>query len=144
MKKSGDKDRRAFVRISVETPVKLYSKGGAGGDCELALPGVFARDMSTCGLGIIVHGERSSSFDRLSSGADPVEVELEIPGIGPVRLPAEVVWSHVVTEDKERRLRAGLRFIQTGGSKQEILERFVRSQAFGYVFPSKPDGGSSK
>ncbi len=139
MKKFGDKDRRSFVRISVETAVKLYL-----GDSELSVPGVFARDMSTCGLGIILDGEYSSSFDVLSQSADPVDIEFDIPGLGPLRVQAEVVWSQAVVEDKKRRVRAGLRFLDAGGSKQETLERFVRSQAFGYVFPPKSGGESDR
>ena len=133
------KERREYVRISVELPVTLHF-----GDQCIASPAVLARDMSTCGLGIMIERKDLGPYKALLEIEGPIEVEFEIPGSGRLRIPAELAWCDLAGKGDEQRLCAGLRFLNTGGPEEDLLKRFVRSRVFDYAFPSRSDGERDK
>lgn len=126
------KERRSFVRISAELPLTV-----GFGETHLAYPAAFACDVSTGGLGVVVHGDYPDSYGDLTSHEGPVTIEVDLPGHGRLSIPAEVAWARRENVDGKEQFRLGLRFLDIGRADHEALERFVREKVFDRVFPPR-------
>jgi hypothetical protein len=116
-------ERRRYVRVSADISVRLRL-----GDSSVTYPAVFARDVSSGGLGVEIGGPYPDSYENLRTWRGPLDVELGLPGGTNVCVKAEVVWGHVHEEGDQKTFRVGLRFVDLEGGTKIKLEDFVKSK----------------
>jgi c-di-GMP-binding flagellar brake protein YcgR len=117
-------ERRKYVRVSAELTVRIHC-----GDSDISYPAVFARDVSTGGLGLEIGGEYPDSYETLSKWKETLEVEIDLPSGHAMRIPGKVVWGQVEGKGEERFFRIGIRFLEIPEAEQLRLADFVKAKA---------------
>lgn len=124
-------ERRQFIRVSAKLSVRLVLDD----EDPVTYPAVFARDVSTGGLGIEIGGRYPDSFEKIRAWQGPLRVEIDLPPTSSwpegktIAVPAEVVWTRVEEEGDERRFRVGLRFLEMDELTRGRLADFVKVKA---------------
>lgn len=135
-------ERRQFIRVSAKLSVRLVLDD----EETVTYPAVFARDVSTGGLGIEIAGRYPDSFEKIRAWRGPLRVEMDLPPTSSwpegktIAAPAEVVWTRVEGEGDERRFRVGLRFLEMDELTMGRLADFVKMKA-DELARQKPKGG---
>ena len=130
MAKAPAADRRSFVRISADLPVRLMAP------CQAA----FACDMSTGGVGIILREQFPRSFQDVADCHEPVKIEIDLPSGETVSVAAEIAWGRVEKEDDAQVFRMGLRFVNVPPAIREVIDKYLKEKALQLAFPP---GGSA-
>jgi len=119
------KDRRNFVRISTDLPVRLLAP------CSAA----FACDMSTGGVGIIVKEQFPPTFEEMQKSQEPVRLEIDLPNGDTVTVTAEICWGRVEKDGESQAFRLGLRFTDMPPAVRRIVDGFLKEKALQHAFP---------
>jgi c-di-GMP-binding flagellar brake protein YcgR len=127
MAKPVGKDRRNFVRISTDLPVRLMAP------CSAA----FACDMSTGGVGIIVKEQFPPTFERMKEANEPLKIEIDLPNGETITLAAEICWGRVESEGGVQSFRLGLQFIDMPPKVKRTLDAYLKDKALEHAFPEK-------
>jgi c-di-GMP-binding flagellar brake protein YcgR len=126
-------DRRNFVRISADIPVRLMAP------CSAA----FACDMSTGGIGIIVRDSFPLSIEDIRKSHEPMRLEIDLPDGETVTVSAEVAWWRMEEEGTSQVMRLGLRFVNVSPAVKRLIEGFLKEKAFQLAFPETPASSES-
>ena len=134
MAKASPADRRSFVRISADLPVRLMAP------CQAA----FACDMSTGGIGIILREQFPRSLQDVADSHEPVKIEIDLPSGQTVSVAAEIVWGRVEKEDDAQVFRMGLRFVGIPPAVREVIDRYLKEKALQLAFPPGDSAGGQR
>ena len=110
-------ERRAFKRVKlINWPAKIFIK-------DRSISGT-TRNISPQGAFIYYfqpHGD-----DRPLSLHKVVDLIIEAPGVAPLFICAEVIWSNILSSDEKNTLLGmGLRFIEVPDKELQFLHDFI-------------------
>jgi c-di-GMP-binding flagellar brake protein YcgR len=125
-------ERRNFVRISTDLPVRLMAP------CSAA----FACDMSTGGVGVIVRDTFPRSIQDIAGTHDQVKIEIDLPSGQTVSVAAEIAWGRMDKEDGAQAFRLGLRFVDVPPAIQKLIDSYLKEKALQLAFPDSTGAGS--
>jgi c-di-GMP-binding flagellar brake protein YcgR len=128
MPETPGRERRNYVRISTDLPVRLMAP------CSAA----FACDMSTGGIGLVLREQFPRSMEDVARTHEPVKLEIDLPNGTTVTLTAEIMWGHVDKGGEQQAFRMGLRFIDVPLDVQRVLDGYLKAKAMELAFPDIP------
>ena len=139
MDRFGDEENRLHARIrSASISVQL-----SRGDLDLTQPGMFCRDISSGGLGLVISGKYSGASEQLSKNQDPVTLQFTLPDGSSVKAEAIVMWGVSESDDDENQYRLGLEFTGMDQATRYRINGFVSwlARGTGNAADYKPEDG---